>query len=317
MENHYGDAVGTAVSLRVGEMKATFAPEATMVTAMALNELCEYQDSLRAIKTLQRDYEASYRWLKKWAADGGKQSLYPLALQYLKRENHDVPDQVAGEWIRSNFFLAGQDEIHRLFGEAEKSERFLKASTEELAKMGDKIREAAGNQNLGVQEDQQGIHVVSSGKDPIPTRIADQAEEYNQIRQSLSSLEKRVHESSQSFEAAKVQWVERINSELAKRSARMLAQLDGVRENTKLIEIEIFNGASHDMIWRNAHPDYASIEKRFKQNMQERDSSEVWNWGVIDPNSDNVEIWEDELGGFQASLRDNCKNKQKYLALRK
>lgn len=316
MEEHYGDAVGTAVSLRVGEMKQTFAPESTMVMAMALNELCQYQDSLRSIQTLQRDYDSSYHWLRQWSDSRKNQALYPLALQFLKNDNQDIPPQVAGEWIRSNLFLAGQDEIHRLFGEADKSEAFMKASTQELSAMGEKIRDMAGDKNLGVREDHEGIHVVSTGKDPIPVSISALAEEFNQVHDSLASLEKRLGESSRALEGLRAQWVDRINAELARRNARMLAQLEEVRENSKLIQIEIYNGASHDMIWRNAHPDYASIAKHFKENIEEPSGSEVWKWGSIDPNSDSVEIWEDELGDFKAGLRNNCKNKEKYLALK-
>ena len=58
--------------------------------------------------------------------------------------------------------------------------------------------------------------------------------------------------------------VARINADLDARTLRMLDQLEEIAENVQLIEIEIYNGASHDIIWQNAHPDYKEIAKKMK-----------------------------------------------------
>src|SRR5581483_11569629 len=67
MNDRYSEAIGTAMNLEAGGLRHTFAPEAGMVMAMALNELCQYPESVRAIQLLRKHYEQPYKWLSEWA----------------------------------------------------------------------------------------------------------------------------------------------------------------------------------------------------------------------------------------------------------
>jgi hypothetical protein len=109
-----GDAIGAALNLGAGGMRKTFAPEGPMVMAMALNELCQYPESVSAIQAFRKSYESSFRWLSAWAAR--REPLYPKAAAYLRRQE-GAPVRVAGEWVRSPLFLASQDEINLALGE--------------------------------------------------------------------------------------------------------------------------------------------------------------------------------------------------------
>jgi hypothetical protein len=113
--------------------------------------------------------------------------------------------------------------------------------------------------------------------------------------------------------------VARIDSDLARRSRVMLDRLGEIAENNELIEVEIYNGASQDIIWQNAHPDYKEIAERMKDQAKKSSSDKVWNWGrtVASDSEEGGEIWEDELGSFKADLVDNCSSKDKYLAIRR
>jgi hypothetical protein len=110
-----------------------------------------------------------------------------------------------------------------------------------------------------------------------------------------------------------------IESDLKIRTDRMLTQLQEVAENIQLIEVEIYNGASEDIIWQNAHPGYKKVAKDLDNEDADRaPASKVWDWGRtrIASDNDNVEVWEDELGSFKADMVDNCSSKDKYLALK-
>jgi hypothetical protein len=101
----------------------------------------------------------------------------------------------------------------------------------------------------------------------------------------------------------------------------MHTQLQEIAENNQLIEIEIFQGASQDIIWQNAHPEYKKVAQDLNEDQKKEESAKVWDWGRAPAQSEDgeerVEIWEDELGSFKANLFDNCSNKDKYLALKR
>jgi tetratricopeptide (TPR) repeat protein len=273
----YGDAVGTAVNLRLGEMRSTFAPESLEVAAMSLNELGQIKDSLRTLKTLEQDYLPSYQWLKTRGTQTSP-SLYSLAIAYLKSDgSNGVPSKVANEWVRAPLFLAGQSEIHRLFGVKDRYVSF-----------------------------------VNSMKDELSRANSDDQES---LRRAALALEEHQAPAFEAADHARIQWVDRINQELTRRNARMLATLDDVRENSRMVKIEIFNGASHDMIWLRHHPEFKEGSSKYLSEKNSPSGSEVWNWGKVDMNADHAEVWEDELGAFRAHLQDHCADKNRYLGV--
>lgn len=103
----------------------------------------------------------------------------------------------------------------------------------------------------------------------------------------------------------------RIEADLSARNQKMLARLAEISENSQLIEIEIYQGASQDLVFKNAHPDFtASLPKPASQ------ESGLY-WGKAPGlDGEDGEIWEDELGNFRADLPDNCANQERYLALK-
>src|SRR5262249_43162896 len=108
MDERYNEAIGASISLQAGGLRHTFAPEAPMVMSMALNELCQYPDAVRAIQVFRRNYESPHRWLTEWETH--PKDLYPLAAQFLNK-GKEVPERVASEWVRSPLFISHQDEI--------------------------------------------------------------------------------------------------------------------------------------------------------------------------------------------------------------
>ena len=110
--------------------------------------------------------------------------------------------------------------------------------------------------------------------------------------------------------------VDGINSEIARLNRRMYSELQEISENNELIEVEILNGASDDLIWQNAHPGYKEAAKKMKQLGGQAQADKVWNWGTTQGGLDGRgEIWEDEIGSLRADLYDNCESKDKYLAV--
>ncbi len=79
-----------------------------------------------------------------------------------------------------------------------------------------------------------------------------------------------------------------------------------------------YNGASQDIIWKQAHPDYEAVAQDFRKEDGGTIASAVWSWGRVRGDlTEEGEYWEDELGTFKADLYDNCASKDRYLALQR
>ncbi|MDR3607387.1 MAG: hypothetical protein P4M08_08405 [Oligoflexia bacterium] len=324
MAEDYKEAVGTAIILQAGGLRKTYTPEAPMVMSMAMNEICQYPESIKAANTFRRSYESVYQWLESWKKgekDGKRQNLYKLAVQYLKRQG-DTPDRLGSEWLRSPVFIADQDEVNLLFDE--------KTAASSLTAWGSKEQNALARSIVDEIHDlkptfkKELARRQQEGK-PFSSNLQAKLEH---LRDSLISFRNLQH-AAPVWKAVLANQLEKnpviehrliagIESDLKKRSERMHDQLEEIAENIELIEVEIYNGASQDIIWQNAHPDFKKIAKELGDDSGNRaPASKVWDWGkASNITEDGAEIWEDELGSFKANLPDNCESKDKYLALK-
>ncbi|OFZ54891.1 MAG: hypothetical protein A2428_11745 [Bdellovibrionales bacterium RIFOXYC1_FULL_54_43] len=321
MAEHYGEAIGTSMNLQAGGLRHTFAPESPMVMAMAMAELCQYPQSVNAIKLFQKYYEQSYRWLSNWIAAPDQRLLYPFAVRYLRKSQKDVaPERISSEWVRSPLFISHQDEINLLFDE--------KDFALGLGKSGAQEQNRLVNEILALIRDlKPRLHLAKMKQKPgeeLPAKIRNDLTVLKRQMTRLRRLERAApvwqvilknHLKQSPVREGKL--VAAINADLANRSRRMLAQLDEIGENLQLVEVEIYNGASHDIIWQNAHPDYKEIAEKIREDGPRRDEKN-WDWGrsATGPDEEGGEIWEDELGSFKANLFDNCSSKDKYLAIK-
>ncbi len=331
MDERYPEAIGTAVNLQGGGMSRTFTPEAPMVMAMALNELCQYPESVRTVNLFRKQYETSWRWLNHWkqgknqesspAADNAAESmsLYQLAVAHVKKQKK-VPERIGGEWVRSPLFISSQDEINLLIDEKQGCDQLGHRGANEQNLMYDRILKFAGDLKIKIAS----FRKQSKERQELPkslrndlVKLKRQIIRFERMRQAAPVWQVILDNYRNQAPQIQTKNLAKIEQDLKQRSLRMLAQIEEVAENIQLIEVEIYNGASQDIIWQNAHPDYKKIASQFKEENR-APASLVWNWGKLPANiEDGGEMWEDELGSFKANLFNNCSSKDKYLALKR
>ncbi len=107
----------------------------------------------------------------------------------------------------------------------------------------------------------------------------------------------------------------RLNKVLKTVNKRLAANVGRLIENTQLLEIEIFDAAGEDMVWRNVNGEYMKWAAR--QPDEKRAPNLYWEWGEIpvDPASKD-EVWEDELGWTLGNVDDECRLKNRYKQLK-
>lgn len=313
----YPEAIGAALNLQSGGLARTFAPEAPMVMAMALNEICQYPESLQATEGFRKRYEASYAWLSRWNSNRSERNnLHQLAVDFLKKRKAQVPERVASEWVRSPVFIRRQEELNLIGRQRIRLSEESRLAIQEQKRLGQEIQLAAGpllNELREAKRAKKTSAVLQKKVAEFRVRVG----EYRDFRRAslgwrgiVQRFEPRMTHLEQTLK-------NQIQRDLASRSTRMLRILEDVAENNQLIEAEIYQGASRDIIWQNAHPDYKEVLAGLNGDRARPSASKVWDWGHSSALAEEwSEIWEDELGSFKATLFDNCLNKEKYLAIK-
>ena len=323
MSEHYMEAIGTSINLTKGGMRRTFAPESPMIMAIAMNELCQFPESIRAINAFRSSYDKPYQWLNYWysADKKARTPIYPQAISYLKHKS-DVPERIASEWIRSSVFISHQDEINLLFNEKNSATNVGRAAVKEQNALGQAVLKLAQE----IQSDVKDARSEAGADGELPDLLhkklivlKNQLTHYKRLRRAAPVwLKVKTHHEMRT-PGINHALVAKIEADLQSRTVQMFHQLEDVAENNQLIEVEIYNGASQDIIWQNAHPDYKDIAEKIKSETKRANSGKVWDWGRSSVNmgdDDKGEIWEDELGSFRADVTDNCSSKEKYLTLK-
>jgi hypothetical protein len=285
--------------------------------AMAMNELCQFPESVRAIGIFRKNYEQPYHWLTSWSQQADASKLYKTSVEFIQRKPTQVPERIASEWIRSPLFISTQEEINVYFDERDVTPKISKAAADEQRWIANdilkKARELKPKLKLAKMKLKPGQPLSNSIRDQL-AELKDEVIHWRRMQLAApvwSVISKRY---LATIPTQQGKLIARINDDLKTRNLRMLSQLEEISENIQLIEVEIYNGASEDIIWQNAHPDYKQVAKSFREEATAPDK--VWDWGRSIANSDdNTEIWEDELGSFKANIFDNCSSKDRYLSL--
>ncbi len=322
MQKKYGESVGTAMNLQTGSLKFTFGPEGVMVMAMALNELCQYPSSLRAIRFLKNQYREGYAWLKDWykrksEGKGDSENLYPQIVSFLESGKTKTPRPVMSEWVRSPVFISHQQEINLFLDEEEADKKFKKEQVKEFETLKTQIKDLTEQVNTAVAETRRGLAPGES----LPSNIRDamklletEKARFARLKDTILSYRKVSSLFKEQARILSQTLIDRINAELAFRNVGMLRRLKYSAENSYLVEVEIYTGASDDVLWKSAHPDYKDYTKKVHDRAKAEEAEKVWNWGKAVHSEDGVEeVWADELGNLKADITDNCGNRDRYL----
>ena len=316
MAEKYPEAIGTAVSLQAGGLRNTFTPESNMVMAMALNEICQYPESVRAIRQFQKSYEPAHEWIQ---AASGLDNLYPQAVAYIKKTG-TAPRTVASEWARSPIFISNQGELNLLIDEKASSAGLSKAGSAEqdhlVAQMLELLKGLVPDFAFAKKEQKEGEELPAKLVADL-RKLRKQLISYYRLRKAAPIWRTVLAKHEERAPKIKERRLAEINRDLKSRTENMKIALEEIAENIQLVEVEIYNGASQDIIWQNAHPGYKEIAKKMKDEKAKAAREQVLDWGrTLASNDEETEVWEDELGSFKADLFDNCSSKDKFLALR-
>lgn len=314
---NYTDAVGTGISLQSAGMKRTFSPEGLMVMSMALNELCQYPEAIKAISLYKKQYEKAFHWLEQ--NHNANLNWYGLALEFLQKKSQ-IPPNVVSEWIRGPGFITRQEEINLLIKEKDYAAKLQKSGATELAEMATQILahiQKVRPKVISTLETLKADDTLPESLRRELSSLRDEINHYERLRKGAGPWKKILANHMKRAPKIQEKLVREINDQIADKTKRMFTILDEITDNLQLIEVEIYSGASQDIVWQNAHPDYKQKAKQIDDQSQGKKASTDWNWGKVEGGlSGQGEVWEDEVGSFKADVVNNCASKEKYMQIR-
>ncbi|MBS1962470.1 MAG: hypothetical protein JST04_09655 [Bdellovibrionales bacterium] len=108
----------------------------------------------------------------------------------------------------------------------------------------------------------------------------------------------------------------RIESHLAKLDASMAKRIARESERLRFVRIEASQGAGRDLVFRNANPGLAEVEKQVaKEDRKAKSYRGKLAWGKVNAEDPSAEMWIDEIGSYEAATLDRCKAKVEYKKL--
>lgn len=317
MAQQYDQAIGTAMELTRGGFQDVYTPEAYTIIAMIFNDLCQFPAALAAVRTLRDLYRETFIWIRDWHRDRSKfPALYSLALDAAERKPNKVPTQISNEWIRSPTFITHQQELNLLLTEDRRISRLKVEIKKEARKVlaefaaakkeyTEELRDAkkSANQKIIVDEDLRKAHKAALESRRIYTAFLETIKELDSLQAKQNRLRRPLQ----------TRIIDVLERDLQLKNRRMLAKLQETAQKIYLIEIEILNGASQDVVWKTAHPNYEAFVAKAKQEQRNQEQAKTWDWGRRPLFSKGrQEVWSDELGTLRALVFDNCANKDRY-----
>jgi|GEM_PF-4617611 len=304
----YNDAIGTALSLQTGWLQNTYSPEGLMVMAMAFNETCHYPEAMRASELLRKQYEP----LRVWIKDNRKLSataLYAELVKAMKKES-SAPHRLTGEWIRSSRFISRQAEINALLKMPERSKETLssarKRQKERVVEVLKLVRELKADVVSARKSDPSRLEMpdwINVKLDTLRARL----EEYDALRAFAPVWKQADVANTKISSKRRTELLQLISAHIAQTNERVLSQIEDVYDNLQFVEVEIYQGATQDMIFTNSHPDFNKKISELKKREGFGLKAQELNWGQVSTEElGQSEIWEDELGGFKANLPNKC-----------
>jgi len=295
LSERYAEALGIALQLRSGSLKNTFAPESVMIAAMVLNETCSYPDAVRMIQSFVHDYEHTFEWL---IADHSKLNPYQEIIAGLANQS-STPIKIRTEWMKGASFMVRQTEINLLIQNSRKISLMpakIKSFQQDLALKNAGILKTLIRDlkiaNLKTTIEPEMAQRLLSAKKEIRRMIR-----FNQASKIMMVVVKKY---DQSIPREKTKLVAKINHDLMQKNKEMLTLLKAVRENVDLVEVEVYNGASREMVRIESNQKKAAAAPSFETKL-------AWNWGRFPASDiDRAEIWEDEMGAMKANIVNHC-----------
>lgn len=307
-------AIGNMYSIHSPFFKEVYKPESYVVRTIGYLNYCQFGDAYRTLSQLETMYRPWFDQLGAYQKEN-KESVnyYNTVVKYLKAPKSatvdGLPGQVIREMARQKDFLNVQEAINNKVDELEQytylNGLIEKDKTKVKWKMGkaqDRINDFESKivKSKVKTDDQKFVSEWKSSivfeKDLIEF-YKFQLKLYEESRTGLLKFKEvaknRLNRNKEDLKVA-------AGKVLQKRLERMTADLSGILDNNEFLRYEVFAGSGENIRVQVAASGESqkTADKRVPASMKPKSKDLQWEF--------DGEYWEDEIGNYRSSLKDNC-----------
>lgn len=306
----YEGAIGNMYSIQAPFFKNVYKPDSFVIRTIGYLNICQYGDAYRTLTQLEKDYRP---WLNKIISFQKDHKNHYQAVKSFLAVNRDqdfdgLPSQVVREMARHKDYTNLQTALNREIDEKDLYSKIESQAAQNLAdskaKMANsklkvaqlqkKLAEAKKNPQMMSQVDDIQIDINMELNEA--ERYSFQIDLYNTVRSSLASYKKDIVPAAE-HRMASVK--SKIESTLEKRLVVMKNDLIRILDNNELLRYETFAGSGENIRYQVAGGEQS---KRVPASVLPQ--SKALNWQF------EGEYWEDEIGHYRSTLRNNCPDRK-------
>jgi hypothetical protein len=311
MSGDYAGAIGNMYSLHSPFFESVYKPESFAVRAIGYLNICQYGDAYKAISRLEGQHRGwigkinQYTTVNKTA---GK--YYETVSKYLSQKNSKLevdglPPQMIREMARRRNFLNAQTMINDKIDEKQnynvvnaKIGKDIAAAKWSISKangrmleLNAQLRSAKTNNQLKASVNEWTAQMRSEQK--LITGYKHQIELYSKAKQDfLPHVRRSV--ARMNIEEGKLRKF--ADTALRSNLKEMGTQMTQLLENNEFLRFEAFAGSGENIRYQVGGGE-TSVPSRIPADVKPK---KILNWDF------DGEFWEDEIGSYRSSLRNNC-----------
>ncbi|MBX7232503.1 MAG: hypothetical protein K1X29_10500 [Bdellovibrionales bacterium] len=306
----YAGAIGNMYSLHSPYFKTVYKPESFVVRTIGYLKICQYGDAYRTLSWLEHDHA---RWIENinnyLSQNLSNLNHYEMIKSYLKgKSDQDVsglPHQALREMARQKGFLNIQTSLNEKSDEASRYDNIEKAIQSEKGKLKNRLQKATTR----ITELQAKIKKAETDKSLRGS--IDQWKQQIRLETDLSTgfrfLQNMLVESQKSYaqlylvisdrldkERAKLR--EKAGQELYKTITNIKNEIKLVLDNNEFLRYDIFANSGENIRYQVAG---GNVDSNHRIPASAK-PTKLLNWSF------DGEYWEDEIGSYRSSLKNNC-----------
>lgn len=317
MSGDFEGAIGNMYSIQSPYFSIVYKPESYVIRTIGYLDLCQYGDAYRTLSLLERHYRPWLGMMDNYMKSaGGKTAYYQTVKSYLLAERSagaknpgpkqmdGLPAPVIREMARHRDFTNLQKALNRqlderpiydrLDAEIEKSLKRAQWLVNNSRRRATELRRKIGSirKNPQMEQNRNMWNAELSKELEVLNDHFFHIDLFNEAKSDLAGYKKEMIKGADSRVVGMRTKLEKV---LASRMKRMRTDLARILDNNELLRYEVFAGSGENIRYQVAGGEKGN---RVPASVIPKSKSLQWDF--------DGEYWEDEIGHYRSSLKNNC-----------
>ncbi len=303
----YEGAIGNMYSMQSPFFSNVYKADSYVIRTIGYLNLCQYGDAYRSLSRLEKEYRPYLDKISQFMA--AKLSHYQAVGDYLRapagtKEVAGLPVMVIREMARQRDFTNLQKGLNRqidergiyaqLSSQVEEQLGAVRKAVTHSRRQSELLRDEIARLPMNAEREQQrkNLNQQLQRELAILNRHFFQIDLFNEAKTAMSDYSRDVTANADSRMSSMKKRLEQV---LVKRLSQIKNDLALALENNELLRYEVFAGSGENIRYQVAGGEAAN---RLPASVIPKSKSLQWDF--------DGEYWEDEIGHYRSSLKNNC-----------